>query len=140
VDKIFFEFDFRITLEQTDAVGIIHNSVVFRIMEVAELEGLRAYNVHWLQFDKLFFPRTNVSAKFLKALRFDDKVKLLVKVLRVRAAKVILRHEFYNESGELAILGEVEFTSVSRDGFTPQMLPNEMHTVLKQFENKRKVV
>ena len=130
--NILGRYDFRISLEQTDAVGIIHNSVVFRIMEIAELEGLRELGIHWLEFDDCFFPRIKVSAEFLRALRFDDICSVLVKVKRVRAAKVILAHEFYKEN-ELMIRGEVEFTCVDRENFQPRMLPEKMMDKLKEL-------
>ncbi len=123
-------YRFRVSLEQTDAIGVIHNSVVFRILEVAEIEWFRELGIHWLEFEDCFFPRTKVGAEFLMPLRFDDMCEVHVKVVRVRAAKVYLVHEFYKD-GELMIKGSVEFACVARDGFGPKLLPEKMREVLE---------
>lgn len=123
-------YSFRVSLEQTDSIGVIHNSVVFRILEISEIEWFRELGIHWLSFDDCFFPRTKVGAEFLKPLKFDDLCDVHIRVVRIRAAKVYLTHEFYR-GNELVIKGNVEFSCVAREGFVPRMLPDRMREVLE---------
>ncbi len=125
------EYTFRVTLEQTDALGLIHNSVVFRLFEVAELEWFRELNIHWLEFDDVCFPRIKVNAEFLRPVRFDDHCVITTKVVSLKAARVLLSHEIRNsEHGNVMIRGTVEFACVSKDTFRPQVLPEKMRTIL----------
>jgi len=124
-------YPFRVTLEQTDALGLIHNSVVFRLFEVAELEWFRKLGIHWLEFPDHIFPRIKVEAEFLKPLRFDDVCILKSFVTNVKSCKVILEHEIYS-SEMLMIRGRIEFAALNKKTFSPVILPEKMSTILNQ--------
>jgi acyl-CoA thioester hydrolase len=120
----------RVTWENTDTAGYIHNSIVFRWFEQGELEWFRALGIHWKSFPDYGFPRVQVEARFLRPLHFDDLCELRTTVGSVRAATYSLRHEMYR-SGQLAVRGQVSVCCVAVADGKPRVLPEQMREVLR---------
>jgi len=119
----------RVTWENTDTAGYVHNSVVFRWFEVGELEWFRSLGIHWKGFPEYGFPRVRVAADFLRPLHFDDACELRTGVERVQAASYVLCHEVWF-AGAVAVRGAVTVCCVSaRDG-KPRVLPERMRATL----------
>lgn len=76
----------RIRFSDTDASGRIHYSAMFRHMEAAEDEFLRAIGQPYASIETaagISFPRVHVEAQFVAPLRYDDEVETQVTVERV---------------------------------------------------------
>lgn len=119
----------RVTWENTDTAGYVHNSVVFRWFEVGELEWFRRLGVHWKEFPEYGFPRVRVAADFLHPLHFDDPCELRTRVERVQAASYALRHEVWF-AGRVAVRGTVTVCCVSAADGKPRLLPERLRTTL----------
>ena len=104
----------RVQLHKTDLGGLMHHPNYFNWMEAAEyelFEHLAEPVVGPLDEDMCGsgWPRSEVSMKFLKPLKFCDQVEIVLSVTRIRAASLSYRAEFYriiHESRELVALGE----------------------------------
>lgn len=120
----------RVTWENTDTAGYIHNSVVFRWFEQGELEWFRVLGIHWREFPEVGFPRVHVEADFLRPLHFDDLCELRTGVERVRAASFVLQHEAWF-AGHAALRGRVSVCCVSAVDGRPRLLPERMREVLR---------
>jgi YbgC/YbaW family acyl-CoA thioester hydrolase len=76
----------RIEFVDTDMAGIVHFSNFFRFMESAEVELLRsrglAVVMEW-QGQRLSFPRVAARCDYLKPVRFEDEVEILVRLARL---------------------------------------------------------
>ena len=125
----------RVTWENTDTAGYIHNSIVFRWFEQGELEWFRALDIHWKSFPEYGFPRVHVEARFLRPLYFDDLCELRTAVGQVRAASYGLRHEVH-AAGCLAVRGQVTVCCVSVADGKPRELPARMHEVLQRLAGR----
>lgn len=76
----------RIRFSDTDASGRIHYSAMFRHMEAAEDEFLRAIGQPYADIENaagISFPRVHVEAQFVAPLRYDDEVETQVTVERI---------------------------------------------------------
>jgi acyl-CoA thioester hydrolase len=120
----------RVTWENTDTAGYIHNSIVFRWFEQGELEWFRALGIHWKSFPEFGFPRVHVEARFLLPLYFDDLCELRTTVEQVRAASYSLRHDVL-KAGRLAVRGRVTVCCVAVADGRPRVLPEPMREVLQ---------
>ncbi len=120
----------RVTWENTDTAGYIHNSIVFRWFEQGELEWFRDLGIHWKSFPEHGFPRVHVEARFLQPLYFDDLCELRTRVGQVRAATYALRHEVH-KAGRLAVQGQVTVCCVAVADGRPRVLPERMREVLQ---------
>jgi acyl-CoA thioester hydrolase len=81
-----FSWRSRIRFSYTDASGRIHYSAMFRHMEAAEDEFMRAIGFPYADVEPsagISFPRVHVEAQFISPLRYDDEVETQVTVERV---------------------------------------------------------
>jgi acyl-CoA thioester hydrolase len=125
-----FVLPLRVTWENTDTAGYIHNSVVFRWFEQGELEWFRILGIHWKAFPEFGFPRVRVQADFLRPLHFDDLCDLRTGVARVRAASYELWHEVCL-AGQVAVRGRVAVCCVAGADGKPRLLPDALRDVLR---------
>lgn len=124
-----FTQSFRVTWENTDSAGYIHNSVVFRYFEIGELEGLRAVDAHWSAFPECGFPRIHVEADFHTPLRFDDLCSLDTWVESVRYAGYVLGHRIRRGS-DVAVTGSVTVCCISVETGRARPMPERLRMVL----------
>jgi len=127
-------YPFRVTWENTDTAGYIHNSVVFRYFEIGELEFLRTLDAHWSAFPECGFPRIHVEASFLTPLRFDDLCAVETQVRLVRAAGYALAHRVCR-GDEVAVTGGVTVCCISTATGRARPLPPKLRDALETFTN-----
>ena len=123
------QYTFRVTWENTDTAGYIHNSVAFRYFEIAELEWFRSFGGTWNDFPKHGFPRIHVEADFKIPLYFDDECIIKTRCYLLRAAKVGLEHEIWR-GDDLCIKGKVIFTCILRENGKVQPIPERLRDAL----------
>lgn len=95
----------RVEFVDTDMAGIMHFSNFFRMMESAEQEFLRArgLTVAWMQDGRrVGFPRVSASCDYVKPLRFEDVVEILVTIERVGQKSVTYNFAFRCGGEEIA--------------------------------------
>lgn len=87
----------RVEFADTDLAGIMHFANFFRLMERTEHAFLRSlgWSVHWTEGERtLGWPRVHAECDYLRPLRFEEEVEV---VLRVR------------ETGEKAVTYDFAF-------------------------------
>jgi YbgC/YbaW family acyl-CoA thioester hydrolase len=95
----------RVEFVDTDMAGIVHFSNFFRWMESAEVDFLHARGLSvkllW-EGEALGFPRVSASCDYLKPIRFEDVIEIIVRVERVGGKSVTYAFEFYHEGVAVA--------------------------------------
>ena len=124
-------YKFRVTWENTDTAGYMHNSVVFRYFDRGELEWFRSLGIHWQEFSDRGFPRIHVEADFIRPLYFDDECILETIVTRIRPVKVELTHRIMKDN-KTAIVGKVVFCCISMKDRKPKPIPKKMIEILTE--------
>src|SRR5260370_28907824 len=99
----------RIEFSDTDMAGLIHFSNYFRYMESAEIEMLRSLGVSvtmaW-EGEHISFPRVAASCEFVRPVRFEDVVDIVVTVGKLGRTSVTYGFEFF-KGEELVARGQV---------------------------------
>jgi 4-hydroxybenzoyl-CoA thioesterase/acyl-CoA thioester hydrolase len=96
----------RVEFRDTDAAGLMHFSVFFTYMEVAEHELLRSVGLSVLERDHdgaVTWPRVAASCDFLRPLRFEDEFDIEVGVERLGEKSVTYLFRFLHDGQEAAI-------------------------------------
>ncbi len=123
----------RIRFSDTDASGRIHYSAMFRHMEAAEDEFLRAIGFPYADIEpaaQLSFPRVHVEAQFVAPLRYDDVVETQVTVERVGESSFTLY--FMSVSNEAAVArGRITAVCMSTVTQKSTPLPEELADALR---------
>jgi YbgC/YbaW family acyl-CoA thioester hydrolase len=122
----------RVSWENTDSAGYIHNSVVFRWFEIGELEWFRALGIPWTAFPDHGFPRIHVEADFRVPLYFEDACVLETRIVRVRAAGFSLAHTIRKDE-TTAVTGRIDVCCVSARTGRACPLPDAMRTTLGEL-------
>jgi YbgC/YbaW family acyl-CoA thioester hydrolase len=87
----------RVEFVDTDMAGIVHFSNFFRWMEAAEVAYLRerglSVAMEW-EGKSIGFPRVSATCDFLRPVRFEDIVEILVEAPKVGRSSVRYAFEF----------------------------------------------
>ena len=95
----------RVEFRDTDAAGIAHFSVFFTWMEQAEHEALRHLGmsvVSHSEGDTISWPRVAASCDFRQPVRFEDQVRIEVRVVELGAKSVTYAFDFFDEDRPVA--------------------------------------
>lgn len=124
-----FIFHTRVRFIDTDASGRIHYTAMFRYFESAEIEFLRALDVHYDPKASISFPRVHVACDFKMAMEHDDLIDIEVHVAHVGNSSV--RFEFRTlKAGQLAATGVVVAACMDRNTQRSTAIPQEVRRKL----------
>lgn len=100
----------RIYYEDTDAGGVVYHANYLRLAERARTEALRDLGVPHAELvaqHRLMFMVRRVKLDYLRPARLDDSLLVVTRAVRVGAASVDLRQDFFR-AGEAAVLVNLE--------------------------------
>ena len=132
----------RIAFSQTDTAGLIHFTTYFTLMEEAEAELFRMLGISLIEkdADKISgYPRVQCECKFIRPLRFDDLVRIELKISGIGANRIHYDTLFYNESGKLCARGQMVTAYVfgTHTGeLSASEMPESARQALENWKNK----
>ncbi len=129
-----FEWPVRVYYEDTDAAGIVYHANYLRFMERARTEWLRALG---FEQDALFrdhrvafvVHRSDVS--YLRAVRFNEELRVVSAIERLRGASIEFRQEIDNAAGAKVCVGLNKVACVEAGTFRPRRIPAHMMRVFQ---------
>jgi 4-hydroxybenzoyl-CoA thioesterase/acyl-CoA thioester hydrolase len=99
----------RVEFCDTDMAGLIHFANYFRYMESAEIEMLRSLGLSvtmaW-EGQHISFPRVSASCDFVRPVRFEDLLDVVVSVRHLGRKSVTYGFEFF-KGEELVARGQI---------------------------------
>ena len=121
-----FVYAVRVYWEDTDAGGVVYYANYLKFMERARTEWLRAIGcdqVHLRDRHRLQFVVSRASVEFRHPARFDERLDVGVRVVRMRRASVELSQDVRRSGRELLCRAEVRIGCVDVDTFRPRGIP-----------------
>ena len=126
-----FSISRRVQFAETDMAGVVHFSNYFRWMEEVEHAFLRSLGLSVVmnhQGRELAWPRVAVECEYFAPVRFEDELKLRLRVMKVGEKSFTFEVDFMKADHQVA-LGKV--TSVCcamqpQGGFTAIAIPAEI--------------
>jgi acyl-CoA thioester hydrolase len=118
------EVQIRVRYYETDAQGYVHHANYFKYFELARVEQLLAsgYDYADLERDGIFLVVHKLHCTFHRPSRFGDTLRLQIRTVRARAARI--DHEYRVLRGEeLLAEGTSTLACVDRTGQV-QRLPD----------------
>ena len=119
-----YETEIRVRYYETDAQGVVHHANYFQYFELARVEQLLAqgYDYAHLERDGILLVVNKISAKYHRPARFGDVLRLQVRTVRARGARI--DHQYRLLRGqELIAEGESTIACIDREGRV-QRLPD----------------
>ncbi|MBX3422581.1 MAG: acyl-CoA thioesterase [Pirellulaceae bacterium] len=101
----------RVEFCETDAAGLVHFAALFCYMEQAEHALLRSLGTSVVaKIDDqwhLSWPRVQAHCDFLAPMRFEEQLKICVRVARLGKKSVTYQFDIYSESDTLVAKGRI---------------------------------
>ena len=138
------EFECRVYFEDTDAGGVVYNANYMKFYERARTEFLRGlgYEQDELLAQNIVFVVRKMDLDFLQAARFNDILKVVTSVEKLKNASVVFNQEIFghvagqkpSDERKLINKAQVLVVCVQADNFKPTAIPSEIHRKLKPNE------
>lgn len=134
-----FIFETRIRFVDTDASGRIHYTSMFRYFESAEDEFMRSIGYrHIGARTGPNYPRVHVECDYLKAIRYDDLIRIEVTVERVGGSSYTLGFSALLD-GSAAARGKITVACMDPQTQRSRPLPENLSESLRQHFHSSKV-
>jgi acyl-CoA thioester hydrolase len=118
--------DFRVRYAEVDAMGYLHHAKYWEYFEDARTELLKQNGFRYrdLETQGVFFVVYKAACKYLAPIRYDDAVRVTVRVDRVTRARV--DHSYaVTLDGKLMTEASSTLACVGRDG-RPRLMPDSL--------------
>jgi len=118
------EATFHVRYAETDAQQIVHHASYIVYFEEGRSEYLRQQGTSYADFEKsgFFLAVTDVTAKYIKACRYDDKLTVRCHVSNARSRTIEFKYEIIHaDTGELRVTGLTKHICLNRDGNIARM-------------------
>ena len=109
----------RVHYYETDKMAVVHHSNYIRWMEEARVAYLDDIGAGFagLEARGVISPVIGVDCRYLRPCRFDDRVRIDVKITEFRGVRLRVAYEMFNEtSGELCCTGTSEHCFLDDQG------------------------
>ena len=123
---------------ETDQMGVIHHSNYIRWMEEARVDMLNQIGYPYRRFEEMGYisPVLHVDCEYKKSVKFDDEVKITIRLQEAGRVKFTLRYDIYNlsEGGVLSASGTTTHCFLRKDG-RPVLMDKEMKEFTEVVRN-----
>ena len=127
----------RVEFRDTDAAGIVHFSVFFPLMESAEHEMLRSLGIAVLPQEPggLTWPRVAAACNYTTAARFEDLLRVSVRVAKLGTSSVQYEFEFSRDGAKIAT-GTMTAVccTLGKNGLKKAVIPDEIRQLLSEHQ------
>ena len=124
----------RVYWEDTDAGGIVYYANYLKFMERARTEWLRTLGCDqalMLARDGVRLVVARAGIEFRRPARFDDRLEVDVRMLKLRRASVELAQHVRNAGGALLCRAEVRIACIGAETFRPRPIPPSLQQELE---------
>jgi len=112
-----YEIEIRVRYAECDCMGVLHHAKYYEYFELARTELLRANGVRYRDLEEkdILFVVAKAECRYLKPARYDDLLKLTVRVTRQTRARIDHEYQLYRD-GILLCKAETTLACVNREG------------------------
>ena len=120
------EMEIRVRYAECDPMGYLHHSKYFEYFEMGRTELLRAAGVRYRDLEErgVLFVVARVECRFRRPARYDDVLKLAVRMTRQTRARIDHEYKLYCE-GVLLCEATTVLACVDRQG-RPIPIPDDV--------------
>lgn len=121
-----FVWPVRVYYEDTDAGGVVYYANYLRFMERARTEWLRAlgFEQDRLRAEQgLIFAVHHIEVRYLRPARFNDRLRVGVRIRRQGRASLVFDQAIRGEAGEPVCAGTVKIACIDVSTFRPRPIP-----------------
>jgi len=137
-DSKFFEYTFTVRLHDTDAAGIMFFARAFYHIHDAYEDFLTTagLSVESILKQSLALPISDVSAKYIRPLMLNEKIKIRVTVENIENNTFKLHHEFSGMDGKTRIMANSQHHCIDRSSGKKTTFPASLFGLLSEYLKK----
>ena len=123
-------YPFRVYYEDTDIAGIVYYANYLKFIERARTEWVRSLGLDQTELKTergVVFVVRHITADYIKPARFDEVLKVITRLKRLTAARLVLEQNVYR-SGAVLFKSSVTVVAITSTG-RPIRLPAEFRLI-----------
>lgn len=134
------ELMIRVRYQETDAQGRVHHATYANYFEIGRVEMLRAGGQTYrdLEASGVMLVVTSLNCKFYKGAQFDDLLRLVTRLTKVKGVRLTHQYQLFLED-ELLVEGETVVAAIDRTGKVTR-LPNQFLELSKNRPDTEKII
>ena len=115
----------RVYYEDTDLAGIVYNANYLKFIERARSEMLKKANVNQMDLIKrgYFFVVTSLKADYLNPAYFEDSLKVITEVAKIKGASIILQQTIFR-SEKVLFEASIRLALIDKSGKAARLPAN----------------
>lgn len=115
----------RVYYEDTDLAGIVYYANYLKFIERARSEMLKKANVNQIDLIKrgYFFVVTSLKADYLKPAYFEDSLKVITEVAKIKGASIILQQTIFR-SEKVLFEASIRLALIDKSGKVARLPAN----------------
>ena len=115
----------RVYYEDTDLAGIVYYANYLKFIERARSEMLKNANVNQMDLIKsgYFFVVTSLKADYLKPAYFEDSLKVITEVAKIKGASIILQQTIFR-SEKVLFEASIRLALIDKSGKAARLPAN----------------
>lgn len=109
--------ELRVRYDECDPMGLVHHANYMKYFEIARTDLYRVQGGNYRDFEAsgLFVVVANVECRYHSPARYDDLLKIVVKIDRITEAKIEQSYVVLRDATKIAS-GRVTLAVIDRDG------------------------
>ena len=115
----------RVYYEDTDLAGIVYYANYLKFIERARSEMFKKANVNQMDLIKrgYFFVVTSLKADYLKPAYFEDSLKVITEVAKIKGASIILQQTIFR-SEKVLFEASIRLALIDKSGKAARLSAN----------------
>ena len=131
------DFDIRVRYSDTDQMGYVYYGRYANYYEIARVELFRNIDFTYRSLEEIGIgmPVLNMNTNFLGPAKYDEKLRIYVKLPEMPNLKIKFLYEIFNKNQELINTGSTTLTFIDLKTGKPKRIPLIMkNKLVKYFE------
>lgn len=135
------ESQLRVRYAETDQMGYVYYGNYATYYEISRTEAIRALGLSYKTLEEemgVMMPVLENYSKYIQPARYDDQLRVVVKIPEIPTARITFTYEIYNEDNTLLHTGKTILVFVNKESGRPCRIPERMMELLAPyFENEK---
>jgi acyl-CoA thioester hydrolase len=129
------EVQLRVRYADTDQMGFVYYGNYAAFYEVARVESFRnlGFSYKNLESNGIGMPVLNMQSSYHAPARYDDLLKIIIKIPEMPRARLRYEYEIYNEEAKLLNTGETTLAFINMSNGRPVKMPEDLKALISTY-------
>ena len=129
------EVQLRVRYADTDQMGFVYYGNYAAFYEVARVESFRnlGFSYKNLESNGIGMPVLNMQSSYHAPARYDDLLKIIIKIPEMPRARIRYEYEIYNEEAQLLNTGETTLAFINMSNGRPVKMPENLKALISTY-------